>query len=86
MVMMAVPVALASASYLNILQLGDEMEPTMPGISIISKRYLAGGGLTGTVALIGPSRMNFRKLIPIMDYFSTKLGQCMSGKNQEALE
>ena len=68
------------------VQLGDEMEPTMPGISILSKRYLAGGGLTGTVALIGPSRMNFRKLIPIMDYFSTKLGQCMSGKNQEALE
>ena len=68
------------------VQLGDEMEPAMPGISIISKRYLAGGGLTGTVALIGPSRMNFRKLIPIMDYFSTKLGQCMSGKNQEALE
>ena len=62
------------------------MEPAMPGISIISKRYLAGGGLTGTVALIGPRRMNFRKLIPIMDYFSTKLGQCMSGKNQEALE
>lgn len=68
------------------VQIGDEMDPAMPGISIISKRYLAGGGLTGTVALIGPSRMNFRKLIPILDYFSTKLGQCMSGKNQEALE
>ena len=68
------------------VQLGNEMKPAMPGVSIISKRYLAGGGLTGTVALIGPSRMNFRKLIPILDYFSTKLGQCMSGKNQEALE
>lgn len=66
--------------------LGEDLSPAMPGLSVISKRYLAGGGLTGSIALIGPSRMDFRKLIPVLDYFSTKLGQCMSGKNQEALE
>lgn len=68
------------------VHLGEDLSPAMPGLSIISKRYLAGSGLTGSIALIGPSRMDFRRLIPILDYFSTKLGQCMSGKNQEALE
>ncbi len=54
--------------------LGEDFMPRMPGLSIISKRYLAGGGLTGTVALIGPSRMDYPKLIPILETFAVGLG------------
>ena len=50
---------------------------------IVSKRYLAGGGLTGAVALVGSNRMAYHHLIPILEYFATKLGQSMSGKKQE---
>lgn len=60
--------------------LGEDYEPPMPGLCVVSKRYLAGGGLTGTVALIGSNRMEHQRMIPILDYFATKLGQCMSGK------
>ena len=62
--------------------LGSDLEPAMPGACIVSKRYLAGGGLTGAVALIGSTRMEYRRLLPILDYFSVKLGQSMAGQGQ----
>ncbi|MGN0976095.1 MAG: heat-inducible transcriptional repressor HrcA [Gemmiger sp.] len=67
-------------------KLGEDLDPAMPGLCIVSKRYLAGGGLTGSVALIGSSRMEFQRLIPILDYFAVRLGQSMSGKRQEEQE
>ena len=63
--------------------LGDDLTPAMPNTCIVSKRYLAGGGLSGTVAIIGSNRMEFQRQIPILDYFATKLGQCMSGRKEE---
>ncbi len=62
--------------------LGSDLDPAMPGACIVSKRYLAGGGLTGSVALIGSTRMEYRRLLPILDYFSVKLGQSMAGQGQ----
>ena len=64
-------------------KLGEDLDPEMPNLCIVSKRYLAGGGLTGTMAIIGSSRMSFSRLIPILNYFAGKLGQSMSGKRQE---
>ena len=62
-------------------QLGTDTDPAMPGACIVSKRYLAGGGLTGTVALIGSTRMEYRRVIPILDYFAAKLGHSMAGQS-----
>lgn len=62
--------------------LGSDLDPPMPGTCIVSKRYLAGGGLTGAVALIGSTRMEYRRLLPILDYFSVKLGQSIAGQGQ----
>ena len=62
--------------------LGSDMDPPMPGACIVSKRYLAGGGLTGAVALIGSTRMEYRRLLPVLNYFALKLGQCMAGQGQ----
>ncbi len=62
--------------------LGSDLDPPMPGACIVSKRYLAGGGLTGSVALIGSTRMEYRRVLPILDYFSAKLGQSIAGQGQ----
>lgn len=62
--------------------LGSDLDPPMPGACIVSKRYLAGGGLTGAVALIGSTRMEYRRVLPILDYFSVKLGQSIAGQGQ----
>lgn len=63
--------------------LGSDLEPSMPDTCIVSKRYLAGGGLTGSVAIIGSTRMNYQRLIPVLNYFALKLGQSMSGQRQD---
>ena len=63
--------------------LGEDLQRPMPGLCFMSKRYLAGGGLTGAMALLGPTRMPFEQLMPVLDYFALKLGECMAGKTQE---
>lgn len=59
--------------------LGEDMTPAMPGLCIITKRYLVGGGLTGSIALVGPTRMPFSRLIPLLEASADELGQCMAG-------
>lgn len=60
--------------------LGDELEEgKLPGAAIATKRYLAGGGRTGTIALLGPSRMPYFKVLPQLEYFAAKLGTAMTG-------
>ena len=34
------------------------------------------------VALIGSTRMEYERLLPILDYFAAKLGQSMAGQGQ----
>lgn len=64
--------------------LGDELPSyQMPGLCIMSKRYVAGGGLTGAIAVVGPSRMPYANVIPRLEYFALLLGEFMSGKLQE---
>ncbi len=59
--------------------LGEDFAPELPGLCVISKRYLVGGGQTGTIALVGPARMPFPKLIPILEAFADELGKGISG-------
>ena len=63
--------------------LGEDIQSPLPGFCVVSKRYLAGGGLTGAIAILGPARMPFEQLIPILEYYALKLGECMAGKVQE---
>lgn len=64
------------------VKLGEDWEPCpMPGLAVASKRYLAGGGQTGVMAVIGPSRMDYRRILPTLEYFSCLLGEGMSGQH-----
>ena len=63
--------------------LGEDLEPQIPGLCIVSDRYLVGGGLWGPVALIGPTRMPFQKLMPLLHLFADELGEGMSGKRKD---
>ncbi len=60
--------------------LGEDMKPAMPGLCIVAKRYMVGGGLTGAIALVGPARMPFSRLIPVLEAFAQELGEGMSGR------
>ena len=61
-----------------------DMEPRIPGLSVVSCRYLVGGGLYGSVALVGPTRMPFSKVIPLLEAFADELGEGMAGKRKDA--
>ena len=65
------------------IKLGEDMKQNLPGLCVMSKRYLAGGGLVGAIGLLGSARMPFEQLVPVLDYFALKLGECMAGKAQE---
>lgn len=66
----------------TMVMFGDELvEKPIPGLCLVSRQYLAGGGLAGTIAVAGPSRMRFRDVIPKLEYFSELLGRSMSGYN-----
>lgn len=63
--------------------LGEDISPQIPGLCIVSNRYLIGGGLWGSIALIGPTRMPFQKLLPLLRAFAGELGEGMSGKRKD---
>ena len=63
--------------------LGEDIEPQIPGLCIASDRYLVGGGLWGSIALLGPTRMPFQKLMPLLHAFADQLGEGMSGKRKD---
>ncbi len=58
---------------------GDELERPIPGLCIVSQHYPAGGGLYGALAVLGPTRMQFGKVISTLDYFSRLMGNAVSG-------
>lgn len=60
---------------------GEELGKPLPDLCVLTRRYLAGGGLTGAIAVLGPTRMNFGDVIPKLEYFSELLGKSMSGTN-----
>lgn len=51
----------------------------LPNFCILSARYAAGGGQYGAVCLAGPARMQYAKLIPLLKYFTEKLGSTVTG-------
>lgn len=62
------------------IQFGDELTGHLvPGLCLITRQYLAGGGLAGAIAVVGPTRMRYREVIPKLEYFSELLGKSISG-------
>ncbi len=79
----AVRLYLSNASPITNILLGEDInEYPMPGYCIINKQYIAGGGRTGSIAIIGSSRMQFKTIIPKLEYFANKLSECMSGNTK----
>lgn len=59
--------------------MGAECEPALPGVAVAAKRYIAGGGRAGAIAIVGPERMPYLKILPQLEYFADKLGRAMTG-------
>ncbi len=71
-----------SSNRMSVL-LGEDLNPQIPGLCIVSSRYLVGGGLYGSIALVGPTRMPFTRLMPLLAAFADELGDGMSGRQKD---
>ena len=49
--------------------------------SLIAARYKRGGVDAGSIGIIGPLRLDYRKVVPYVDYLTEKLSMLMSGED-----
>ena len=53
--------------------------------TFVSASYYKGGKPAGTLGVIGPMRLDYRKVIPYIEYFSNKVTQLLSRDEEEQL-
>ncbi len=60
------------------IRIGDETGvPEMSECSVVSMSYRIGDESTGTIGVIGPTRMQYARVIPVLDYMSRVLGELL---------
>jgi len=57
---------------------GEHPDPTLRPFSLIASTYDDGTGL-GAIGVIGPARLNYARVIPLVDYTARVLGKMMDG-------
>jgi heat-inducible transcriptional repressor len=51
---------------------------SLEGCSVITAPYAADGNIIGTLAVIGPKRMDYERIVPIVDITARLLGNALS--------
>lgn len=51
------------------------------GISLITSRFVTGSNTVGLLGVIGPTRMGYSNVIPIVDYTAKMVGRLLSGED-----
>lgn len=58
------------------IRIGDETGlPETQDLSVVSMTYRIGDETTGTIGVIGPTRMQYARVIPVLDYMGKALGK-----------
>jgi heat-inducible transcriptional repressor len=53
---------------------------SLSGSAVIAAPYMSGGGkVLGAIGVIGPARLNYARVIPLVDYTARALGRMMDG-------
>ncbi|MHB8527929.1 MAG: heat-inducible transcriptional repressor HrcA [Caulobacteraceae bacterium] len=53
---------------------------SLSGSAVIAAPYMSGGGkVLGAIGVIGPARLNYARVIPLVDYTARALGKIMDG-------
>jgi heat-inducible transcriptional repressor len=59
--------------------IGSDSALTSPlDFSLVTKTYHAGTRPLGTVGIFGPSRMEYRRVIPLVNYLGEKLSRALA--------
>ena len=66
--------------------IGAESElASVPDVSVVAAPYGRGDQVLGTLAVIGPTRMNYARVIPLVDLTAREISRALSG-GEEALK
>ena len=61
--------------------IGAESEfASVPDVSVIAAPYGRGGQVLGTLAVVGPTRMNYARVIPLVDLTAREISRVLSGQ------
>lgn len=67
------------------IRIGDETGlPETSSSSVVSMTYRIGDDTTGTIGVIGPMRMQYARVIPVLDYMGKALGELLAGADSPA--
>ena len=60
--------------------IGAESEfAAVPDVSVVAAPYGRGGQVLGTLAVIGPTRMNYARVIPLVDLTAREISRAIGG-------
>lgn len=63
------------------IRIGAENDvPEMSDCSIVTARYRVGDQSTGTLGIIGPTRMNYNRVIPVLEFMSQAVTELLSNR------
>jgi len=57
---------------------GENDSLLLPQLGVIVAKYQAGGDILGSVGIIGPTRIDYAKMIPYIEYFAKAMGNLLS--------
>ncbi len=49
------------------------------GFGLVVRSYRAGDGVTGSVAVVGPARMEYPRMVPLVNYLGGRLSEALAG-------
>ncbi len=55
--------------------------PGLAGCSLVSSPYSASSNAHGTLAVLGPVRMNYARIVPMVDFAAQILSQCLKSRS-----
>ncbi len=72
-----------SFSGIHVMFSAEEEDFVIGNSSLISANFLKNGQVAGHLGLIGPMRIDYRKVIPYVEYFSNKISEMLSSDDDE---
>ena len=54
--------------------------PELSDCSIVTARYRVGDNSSGTLGIIGPTRMNYNRVISVLDFMGRALSEVLSDR------
>ena len=65
------------------IRIGPENDvPEMSDCSIVTARYRVGDHAAGTLGIIGPTRMNYNRVIPVLDFMGRAMTELLSNRDK----